>query len=247
MSFILLFPFVQWPTLMTSVLFILSSFPFVYCVGFLFSKPNTASAFGSMSLLLGIVPLMLELIVPSISYSTGVQSLISFVSGAYCTVDTLSAYQQKLNWDPNLFDSFYSWKASGRPWVIMVAQTIMWFGLLFLIEYLQTVYAVSVKLRMTIDEPDGDDENEEVIDEDVLSEQRRLDGAETEDVIALKGLRKVYRNKPRNNVAVRNLSFGVAKSEVSHCTYFILLSAVSPRRFIWTFCNRYSDFWEPMV
>ena len=99
-----------------------------------------------------------------------------------------------------------------------------YFGLVLIIEYLGTFPLVLSKLGLMVNEPKEDIE----LDDDVIREQNRIkeafneetqtiDSSKLTDTVVLCGLRKVYKSPRKgvpNNIAVRDLWYGVKQGEV---------------------------------
>jgi len=102
----------------------------------------------------------------------------------------------------------FSMEVSGWPILYMCIETVVYFLLAIGIDLLLSFPAIKAWLLPDKDIPVDDAD----ADEDVREEVRRVErGAASSDLLVLKGLRKIYGGA---KAAVRNLTFGVPKSQV---------------------------------
>ena len=200
------------PTLLTVVLFIISALPNVYLFSFLISSPGKGLAFIGIYFLIGGVlgGLMLMLTqISDLNPSEGLLTLFRVIFNSYCLTENLMTYAIKGLFD-GLFDSYYDWKASTRNWVILICQSIVYFILILLLEFILSKYNGMGASDTNIAEDE--------LDDDVLDEQERIKGILNSngepDSIMLSGLRKVFKSKSETTVAVKNMHFGVKKGEI---------------------------------
>jgi hypothetical protein len=93
----------------------------------------------------------------------------------------------------------------------MAWETVVYFGMTLLIEWLLT-FPFITSLLMVVHDPGVKDEVE---DDDVAQERQRVaSGGADNETVKLDSLRKVYPSSMGPKVAVQSLSFGIAKCVV---------------------------------
>lgn len=143
---------------------------------------------------------------PSFCLGDGLTQLALCDNGESCAAITRDGYDFDKTVHP------LSWDIVGGNLVFLAIETVFYFAIAVLIEYLLTFPSLLAWLQR-VDDPGSDlsNDNEDV---DVATERTRVsNGSADNDVVCLKSLRKVYPSPIGPKVAVKSLSFGIPKGE----------------------------------
>ena len=220
------------PGLITIALFIMSSLPFAYILSFVFRKPATAqiTCFVAFSLL-GAILLLVTYLLEQFDKT---KDIVPILRDLFRIFPMYAMSDNLLNYSKIFFakkfsiagdNDYWSWDNTLRNYTYMGIEVIMYFAILFIIEILLNFPGLFRRLGLVINEP----YEEETLDNDVFNEQQRIKKAmvqgydrkldrinsnKCDDAVVLCGLRKVYKSYPKNNVAVKDLWFGVKKNMI---------------------------------
>jgi len=205
---------------MVSLLYALAVITFTYCVSFLFKNASTAQSIMLMVYIFtGCILLIASIIMDIIPSTKDVNDDLKFV---YRLVPSFAFGESVINLMTRdsviVFGSAKKptdWVIVGRPSVYLVCEFIAYFASLLIIEYiLATPSLYSMCFRpIHVEDPPKEE------DIDVIAEKKRIQAGEkiskdaNEDMVVLKGLRKVYPGQDGPKVAVKDLWFGIPEGQ----------------------------------
>ncbi|ETO27627.1 hypothetical protein RFI_09506 [Reticulomyxa filosa] len=138
------------------LLFLLSVLPLTYLLSLLFKSPEKAQAtFTAMYVLLGSVLAVVTYILMVISKSTKrasrVLAYLFRASPMYCMADALILISFKPYLFPDL--SYWDQKLTGRNLSAMAVESVLYFALLLLVEYMASFPSLMTRLGFNVNVP----------------------------------------------------------------------------------------------
>ncbi|ETO25527.1 hypothetical protein RFI_11608 [Reticulomyxa filosa] len=231
------------PFILSIIMFLLAVLPFTYLLSLLFDSPDKAQAsLAALYILLGLVLSIVTFVLMNISdetrkvndtlskiifscYFVHIRRLCYFfrASPMYCLAYSLIL----ISFKPFAFqdDTYWTYDLTGQSFVALAVESVLYFALLLLVEYVSGFPSLMTKLGFTIDVPKA---AQQELDVDVAEEQKRIraelteqntlqPGATERDTVHICGLRKVYKTPDGQapfKIAVEDLWFGIPQGQV---------------------------------
>lgn len=208
------------PTFLLLLLYGWSITPLMYPASFLFKESSTAYiVLICVNLFIGINTTLITFILeffyddPDLVAVNNILKQAFLIFPHFCLgrglvdlaknqfMDIFQRFGQNLVRDP------FSWDITGRNIMMMIIQGFLFFFVTVLIEYRFFLPKSRVNVTLKPIRPEEEDD-------DVHRERQRIErGGESDDILRLDNLTKVYRSGKRKNVAVNRLCVGVPKGE----------------------------------
>lgn len=203
--------------LLAALLYGCAIISFTYCASFFFKNPSSAQSIMLMVYIFtGAILLIASIIMSAIQSTKHVNEQLRYV---YRLVPTYSFGEIIVNlmtrdtvliWGAE--QSVTSYKLVGKPFIYLACESVVYFCILLLIEYVlatPSLYIALCRIGAVEDEPEEEDQ-------DIVAERERLHAPGCTDLMKVKGLRKVYPGRigvSAPKVAVRNLWFGIPEGQ----------------------------------
>ncbi|GAB5359398.1 hypothetical protein AAMO2058_000540400 [Amorphochlora amoebiformis] len=203
-----------------SLLYALAVITFTYCMSFAFTNaPSAQSIMLMLYIFTGCILLIASIIMDIIPTTKSANDKLKYVyrfvpsySFGECVINLMTR-DSVLIWGEH--KKAMDWEIIGRPCVYLVCEFIAYLSALLLIEQILAtpkLYGMFFRPIQVEDEAFEDDV-------DVLKEKERIQSGKklsvdsNEDMVVLKGLRKVYPGQTGPKVAVKDVWFGIPEGQ----------------------------------